>query len=93
MNIENATAPAFVTLVHIQYVEQYGDNYFKYKGGCAVLVRTTHEASAMGIALAWLAERGWSTSHYPKHAEVFTSEAEALASLPEWDREVEATLG
>lgn len=92
MNIENAT-PAALTLVTVQYVEQYGEGYYKFKGGCSVLVRTLHKGSAMGLTLAWLAERGWSTSHYPTHAEVYASEAEALASLPEWDREVEATLG
>jgi hypothetical protein len=47
----------------------------------------------MGLTLEWLAGRGWSTSHYPQTATVFPSEAEALASLPEYDNEPEARLG
>lgn len=92
LNIENAS-PASVTLVTVQYVEQYGEGYFKFKGGCSVLVRTLHAGSAIGLTLAWLAEKGWSTSHYPQTATLFASEAEAIASLPEWDNEVEARLG
>lgn len=88
-----AISPASVTLVSVQYVEQYGEGYFKFKGGCSVIVRTTRPASAMGLTLAWLAERGWSTSHYPHTATLFASEAEAIASLPEWDNEPEAVLG
>ena len=88
-----AISPASVTLVLVQYVEQYGEGYYKFKGGCSVLVRTHRTASAMGLTLEWLAGRGWSTSHYPQTATVFPSEAEALASLPEYDNEPEARLG
>jgi hypothetical protein len=91
-NIENAT-PASVTLVSVQSVECYGEGYYKFKGGLAVIVRTIHEASAMGLTCKWLTEQGLSAGYYPRHAEVFASEAEAIASLPEWDNEVEARLG
>ena len=90
--MENIT-PASVTLVSVQSVECYGEGYYKFKGGFAVIVRTMREASAMGLTLKYLSENGLSAGYYPRHAEVFASEAEAIASLPEWDNEVQATLG
>ncbi len=90
-NLGNLLATA-VHLVSVQSVEYYGERYYKFKGGFAVLVRTDKDATAMGLVLGYLAERGLSKGFYPSFCQPFATEEEALASLPEWDREFEATL-
>ena len=90
-SLGNLLTPAF-HLVSVQSVEYYGERYYKFKGGFAILVRTDKDATAMGLVLGYLAEQGLSKGYYPCLCQPFHSEEEALASLPEWDREFEAVL-
>ncbi len=91
MNIEN-TASSPVILVSVQSVEYYGERYYKFKGGFAILVRTSKEATAFGLVLEYLVANHLASGYFPRHAEAFASEEEALASLPEWDRGFHAVL-
>jgi hypothetical protein len=81
-----------VILVSVQSVEWYGERYYKFKGGFAILVRTAKEATAFGLVLEYLVANNLASGYYPRHAEAFASEEEALASLPEWDREFREVL-
>jgi hypothetical protein len=81
-----------VILVSVQSVEWYGERYYKFKGGFAILVRTDKEATAFGLVLEYLVANNLASGYYPRHAEAFASEEEALASLPEWDREFREVL-
>lgn len=90
-NLGNLLTPAF-HLVSVQSVEYYGERYYKFKGGFAILVRTDKDATAMGLVLEWLSEQNLSRGYYPCLCQPFHSEEEALASLPEWDREFQAVL-
>lgn len=90
-SLGNLLAPT-VHLVSVQSVEYYGERYYKFKGGFAILVRTDKDATAMGLVLGYLADKGLSKGYYPCLCQPFHSEEEALASLPEWDREFEAVL-
>ena len=91
-SLGNLLAPATVHLVSVQSVEYYGERYYKFKGGFAVLVHTDKDATAMGLVLGYLAEQNLSRGYYPCLCQPFASAEEALASLPEWDREFEAVL-
>ena len=91
-SLGNLLAPTTVHLVSVQSVEPYGERYYKFKGGFAVLVHTDKDATAMGLVLGYLAEQNLSRGYYPCLCQPFASAEEALASLPEWDREFQATL-
>jgi hypothetical protein len=85
-----------LALVSIQYVEDYGIAcggsvpYYKFKGGYDLLVRTDHEATAIGLALAHIRKGGTeqSTAFYPRgDVRFFASEEAAVESVDEWQRD------
>lgn len=81
--------PASHHLVATQYVEDYSDGdgkFFKFKGGRFYLVPVDNKATAIGVVLKMLASKGYSAGEYPVSALPFHSEAEAIASLEEWEQ-------
>jgi hypothetical protein len=83
----HSSSPASpVFLVTVQSVEYYGERYYKFKGGFNVLVSTDKDATAFGLVLEYLVANKLASGYYPKHAERFETEADALATLdPEWE--------
>lgn len=86
-----------VALVTTQYVESYSENpdrpYFKFKGGSHYIVHTDKDATAIGVVLQELAQRGLSNGEYPRGVQFFASVEDALNSVDEWEREYVKLVG
>jgi hypothetical protein len=86
-----------VALVSTQYVEPYSDDpktpYYKFKGGSYYLVQTSLEATAIGVVLKHLNDRGFSAGSYPTTVSLFSCVENAVASLEEWERDGVTQLG
>ena len=67
-------------IVSLQYVEAYGDRYFKFKGGDIIIIPCQEEATAFGLALRYLRTTG-QTGSYPVLAKGFETLEEAVATL------------